>query len=113
MCTQTFVYIDKNTFIGSYRCISKTNLCTFKKVIELKKFRSKHLSRHSDLCSSTFQNFHFHISIQIYIFKKYFHERFQDGGWREEAESMLPKIESWRDTEDTHYRKNHQEEAKL
>jgi hypothetical protein len=26
---------------------------------------------------------------------------------------MLPKIESWRDTEDTHYRKNHQEEAKL
>jgi hypothetical protein len=37
-------------------------------------------------------------------------ERFQDGGEREEAESMLPK--SWRDTEDTPYRKNHQEEAK-
>jgi hypothetical protein len=39
-------------------------------------------------------------------------ERFQDGGEREEAESMLPKVKSWRDTEDTPYRKNHQEEAK-
>jgi hypothetical protein len=32
---------------------------------------------------------------------------------REEAESMLPKIKSWRDAGDTSYRKNHQEEAKL
>jgi hypothetical protein len=36
-----------------------------------------------------------------------------DGGYREEAESMLPKVKSWRDTGDTHYRKNHPEEAKL
>jgi hypothetical protein len=35
------------------------------------------------------------------------------GGWREEAESMLPKVKSWRDAGDTHYRKNHREEAKL
>jgi hypothetical protein len=39
--------------------------------------------------------------------------RFQDGDWREEAESVLPKIKSWRDARDTPYRKNHQEEAKL
>jgi hypothetical protein len=32
---------------------------------------------------------------------------------REEAESMLPKVKSWRDTGDTPYRKNHGEEAKL
>jgi hypothetical protein len=30
----------------------------------------------------------------------------------EEAESVLPKIKSWRDAGDTPYRKNHQEEAK-
>jgi hypothetical protein len=38
---------------------------------------------------------------------------FQDGDYREEAESKLPKVNSWRDTGDTHGRKNHQEEAKL
>jgi hypothetical protein len=32
---------------------------------------------------------------------------------REEAESLLPKVNSWRDTGDTTGRKNHQEEAKL
>jgi hypothetical protein len=32
---------------------------------------------------------------------------------REEAESMLPKVNSWRDTGDTPGRKNHQEEAQL
>jgi hypothetical protein len=32
---------------------------------------------------------------------------------RKEAESMLPKVKSWRDTGDTPYRKYHQEEAKL
>jgi hypothetical protein len=26
---------------------------------------------------------------------------------------MPPKVKSWRDTGDTHYRKNHPEEAKL
>jgi hypothetical protein len=31
----------------------------------------------------------------------------------EEAESMLPKVNSWRDAGDTPGRKNHQEEAKL
>jgi hypothetical protein len=31
----------------------------------------------------------------------------------EEAESLLPKVKSWRDTGDTLYRKNHREEAKL
>jgi hypothetical protein len=39
--------------------------------------------------------------------------RFQDGDYREEAESMLPKVESWRDTGNTFCRKNHQEEAKF
>jgi hypothetical protein len=39
--------------------------------------------------------------------------RFQDGSWREEAESVLPKVKSWRDAADTSYRKNHREEAKL
>jgi hypothetical protein len=39
--------------------------------------------------------------------------RFQDGNLREEAESMLPKLKSWRDAGDAPYRKNHQEEAKL
>jgi hypothetical protein len=34
------------------------------------------------------------------------------GRWREEAESLPPKVKSWRDTGDTPYRKNHQEEAK-
>jgi hypothetical protein len=38
---------------------------------------------------------------------------FQDGDKREEAESVLPKIKSWRDVGNTPYRKNHQEEAKL
>jgi hypothetical protein len=38
---------------------------------------------------------------------------FQDGGCREEAESVPPKVKSWRDAGDTPYRKNHQEEAKL
>jgi hypothetical protein len=38
---------------------------------------------------------------------------FQDGDYREEAESVLPKVKSWRDSGDTPYRKNHQEEAKL
>jgi hypothetical protein len=33
--------------------------------------------------------------------------RFQDGDYREEAESVLPKVKSWRDTADTPYRKNH------
>jgi hypothetical protein len=39
--------------------------------------------------------------------------RFPDGDRREEAESVLPKVKSWRDTEYTPYRKNYQEEAKL
>jgi hypothetical protein len=39
--------------------------------------------------------------------------RFQDGDEREEAEIMLPKVKSWRDTGETLCRKNHQEEAKL
>jgi hypothetical protein len=30
-----------------------------------------------------------------------------------EAESVLPKVKSWRDAGDIPYRKNHQEEAKL
>jgi hypothetical protein len=34
--------------------------------------------------------------------------RFQDGGWKEEAESMPPKVKFWRDDGDTPYRKNHQ-----
>jgi hypothetical protein len=37
----------------------------------------------------------------------------QDGSLREESESMLPKVNSWRDAGDTPGRKNHQEEAKL
>jgi hypothetical protein len=32
---------------------------------------------------------------------------------RKEAESMPPKVKSWKDTGDTPYRKNHREEAKL
>jgi hypothetical protein len=38
---------------------------------------------------------------------------FQDGSKREETESVPPKVKSWRDAGDTHYRKNHREEAKL
>jgi hypothetical protein len=37
----------------------------------------------------------------------------EDDDWREEAESLLLKVKSWRDTRDTPGRKNHQEEAKL
>jgi hypothetical protein len=33
--------------------------------------------------------------------------RLQDGSEREEAESMPSKVKSWRDAEDTPYRKNH------
>jgi hypothetical protein len=33
--------------------------------------------------------------------------------YREEAESVLHKVKSWRDTGDTPYRKNHQKETKL
>jgi hypothetical protein len=40
-------------------------------------------------------------------------ERFQDGSYREEAQSVFPKVKSWRDTGGTPYRKKHQEEAKL
>jgi hypothetical protein len=32
---------------------------------------------------------------------------------KEEAENMLPKVNSWRDAGDTPGRKNHQEQAKL
>jgi septal ring factor EnvC (AmiA/AmiB activator) len=32
-------------------------------------------------------------------------QRFQDGGYREEAESVPPKVKSWRDAGDTPYRK--------
>jgi hypothetical protein len=39
--------------------------------------------------------------------------RFQDGGYREEAESLPPKVKSWRDAGDTPYRKNDREEAKF
>jgi hypothetical protein len=74
MCTHTFVYIYKNTFLGSHHCLSKRNLCSFNKLIELKTFRSEHLSRHSDLYISTFQHLHFYLSIQMYTLKKYFHE---------------------------------------
>jgi hypothetical protein len=38
---------------------------------------------------------------------------FQDGGYREEAESKPPIVKSWRDAGDTLCRQNHQEEAKL
>jgi hypothetical protein len=41
------------------------------------------------------------------------HGRFLDGGYREEAESELPIVKSWRDAGDTPCRQNHQEEAKL
>jgi hypothetical protein len=34
--------------------------------------------------------------------------RFQDGRKREEAESVSPKVKSWRDAGDTPYRKKHQ-----
>jgi hypothetical protein len=47
------------------------------------------------------------------LLKNFQKERFQDGGKREEAESVPPKVKSWRDAGDTPYRKNHQEEAKL
>jgi hypothetical protein len=40
-------------------------------------------------------------------------EEFQDGSYRKEAESVPPKVKSWRDAGDTPYRKNHTEEAKL
>jgi hypothetical protein len=46
------------------------------------------------------------------LFKTKFGE-FQDGGYREEAESEPPIVKSWRDTGDTPCRQNHQEEAKL
>jgi hypothetical protein len=38
---------------------------------------------------------------------------FQDGGYREEAESMPPKVKSWTDAGDTPCRQGHREEAKL
>jgi hypothetical protein len=37
----------------------------------------------------------------------------EDGNYREEAESMLPKVKSWRDAGDMPCKKNHQEKAKL
>jgi hypothetical protein len=37
---------------------------------------------------------------------------FQDGNYREEAESVLPKVNSWREAGDVPGRKN-QEEIKL
>jgi hypothetical protein len=40
-------------------------------------------------------------------------ERFQDVNKREEAESVLPKVKSWRDAGETPCKKNQQEEAKL
>jgi hypothetical protein len=39
--------------------------------------------------------------------------KWEDGGYREEAESKPPIVKSWRDTEDTLCRQNHQEKAKL
>jgi hypothetical protein len=39
--------------------------------------------------------------------------KFQDGGEREEAESMTPIVKSWKDAGDTPCRQNHREEAKL
>jgi hypothetical protein len=38
---------------------------------------------------------------------------FQDGSLREEAESMFPKVKSWRDTGDTPCSQGHREERKL
>jgi hypothetical protein len=38
---------------------------------------------------------------------------FQNGDYKEEAESVLPKVNSWRDAGDTLGWKNHQEEAKF
>jgi hypothetical protein len=38
---------------------------------------------------------------------------FQDGGYREEAESVPPIVKSWGDAGDTPCRQGHQEEAKL
>jgi hypothetical protein len=48
--------------------------------------------------------------VRIAIIKNITNWGFQDGDYREEAESMLPKVKSWRDAEDTPCRKNHQEE---
>jgi hypothetical protein len=39
--------------------------------------------------------------------KKKVDQRFQDGGYREEAENMPPKVKSWRDAGNTPCRKNH------
>jgi hypothetical protein len=39
--------------------------------------------------------------------------RFQDGSYREEAESVCPIVKSGRDSGDTPWRQNHWEEAKL
>jgi hypothetical protein len=46
-------------------------------------------------------------------FERVLTEDFQDGGYREEAESMPPKVKSWRDAGDTPCRQGHREEAKL
>jgi hypothetical protein len=39
--------------------------------------------------------------------KKTWSQRIQGGSYREEAESVLPKVKSWRDPGDKQYRKNH------
>jgi hypothetical protein len=45
--------------------------------------------------------------------KSIFRSPTEDGDYREEAESMLPKVKSWREAGDTPHRKNHREKAKL
>jgi hypothetical protein len=47
------------------------------------------------------------ISTPQHIIIKTTNEGFQDGSFREEAESMPPKVKSWRDAGDTPNRKNH------
>jgi hypothetical protein len=50
----------------------------------------------------------YHVSAQEIITRG-----FQDGGKREETESMPPIVKSWTDAGDTPCRQNHREEAKL
>jgi hypothetical protein len=52
-------------------------------------------------------------SLLAFILISTLQRRFQDGDEREEAESMLPEVNSWRDTGDSPVRKKHEEEVKL
>jgi hypothetical protein len=48
-----------------------------------------------------------------FTYKKILGGGFQDGGYREEAESVPPTVKFWRNTGDTPCRQGHREEAKL